>query len=151
MTSNCSVLVTVGFWPWNKTPWECDAVKVLSLSEREWPCLQTPQGLIHQEWLCHQCWVGSGGVHGAQGELLSIPLACSMQALPKIAIWEFDMHCFFCSWKENYLSSHSRCVLHIFPSVRHLYHTQLSPLALLVITCLLLSAVVILGGFLLVF
>lgn len=52
---------------------------------------------------------------------------------------------------ERKLSSYSRCVFHIFPSVRHLYHTQLSPLALLVITCLLLSAVVILGGFLLIF
>lgn len=61
------------------------------------------------------------------------------------------MHCFFSSWKENDLSSYSRCIFHIFSSVRHLYHTQLSPLALLVITCLLLSAVVILGGFLLVF
>lgn len=157
MTRNCTVLVTVDFYPWNETPWEWDAVKVLCLRlllEREWPWLQAVQGLIspvHQEWLWHRCWVGSGWIYGAQGELLSIARGCFMQALPKIATWEFDMHCFFCWWKENDLSSYSRCVFHIFPSVRHLYHTQLSPLALLVITCLLLSAVVILGGFLLVF
>lgn len=121
---------------------------------REWPWLQTVQGLIspaRQEWLWHESWVGSGGIYGAQGELLSIPHGSSTQAFPKIAIWEFDMHCFFCWWKENDLSSYLRYVFHIFPSLRHLYHTQLSPLALLVITCLLLSAVVILGGFLLVF
>lgn len=132
-------------------------MKILSLPlllEREWPWLQSVQGLIppaHQECLWHQCWAGSGGICGAQGELLSIDQGCSMQALPRIAIWGFDKHCFFCWWKESDLSSYSRRVFHIFPSVRHLYHTQLSPLAPLVITCLLLSAVVILGGFWLVF
>lgn len=153
MTSNCTVLITVGFYPWNKTPWECDAaVEVLCpcLCWEEWPWSRLCKGwsLLHVRSGC-----GTTSVRWDQEGFMSTGRAqgCSMQALPEIAIWEFDMHCFFCWWKENDLSSYLRCIFHIFPSLRHLYHTQLSPLALLVITCLLLSAVVILGGFLLVF